>query len=535
MPYGERLFKDLCKIQDIQSLPPAARQERSAFLVRSRVGRGGIRRLDRRCASSYSTEREHDILRQIYSIGKQSGEGDQELNERLIRMRERHRYDLDPIALEGSVEEEDRIVLDDFDPRSVAHFLVLFVCSVTSCRYLRHNMSILHESDHNQLSPDYRIKFSEAVNQIVQSFMRRDSMQAQHRVQSASNSPLQATQTGNNATPANGGSAVPVSVPMQTPTRPTSQPIAPQVARVPSNGPQRSPSVTSPTGTVPAPSSSPVARPPSATMATHNTSNAPNATNNTSQNGVTNGQAVTLTMPNGGQSFQGSLKSPSEPGPSNLMATTSPTRPTAQTQVQSTQPTANAVPMLNFPGVNYPVHPNQFRQIQRLFGGDATAAKLLQQNFMHSQIQQQQRFNTTYPNVVNGGMNGTNINNLNMPPSVNVKLPAGVGRGMTWQRQQEMLAAQHMQQLNVAAQALNGHISPTRPSQSPSGNMMITQLPDSKSPTLQHLQHTQVTHLGSPSQPHLSPPRNMQTPIPNTSPLQQHQHIPNGANHGQGF
>lgn len=205
----------------------------------------------------------------------------------------------------------------------------------------------------------------------------------------------------------------------------------------------------------------------------------------------------------------------------------------------------------NYPGVNFPLQSHQMRSARNLFDGDTKQLlQQQQQSMIQQQLAHQQRLNlSNYPHVMNAGMNGANLNN--MPPSVGLNLKMPANRQVAWQRQQQQQQQQHemmqglhaaqLQQLanmnGAAAQigTLNGHVSPSRPSQSPSNNIMLSQNPDSKSPTLQHLQHAHSPHLGSPTPAHLSPPRNMQTPIPNSSPLPQHQHIANGATHGQAY
>ena len=117
VPFGERLFRDLSKVQDVHTLPPSARQDRSNVLVRSRVGRGGLRTFDRRYMASYAAEHGAECLKQIYNIGKSSGEDEDELNEWLARVKERFRFDCETISPDGSTDEEDRIVLDDFDTK----------------------------------------------------------------------------------------------------------------------------------------------------------------------------------------------------------------------------------------------------------------------------------------------------------------------------------------------------------------------------------------------------------------------------------
>jgi hypothetical protein len=109
------MFKDLSKPQDPLALPPAERQETVRVLFRARTGRGGFRFVDRRHTTSHAREYDSQLLRNIYRTRKES-ENPGELTDQLARISERFRYD-EPNSLESSVDEEDRILVDDFDTK----------------------------------------------------------------------------------------------------------------------------------------------------------------------------------------------------------------------------------------------------------------------------------------------------------------------------------------------------------------------------------------------------------------------------------
>ena len=121
VPYGERMFKDLSRPQDNHIIPPAERQEPVRVLFRSRIGRGGFRFVDRRYTTSHAREINDQMLKGLYRQHKDSENVD-ELTDQLARISERHRYD-EPCSLESSVDEEDRIVIDDFTTKYVLTFI----------------------------------------------------------------------------------------------------------------------------------------------------------------------------------------------------------------------------------------------------------------------------------------------------------------------------------------------------------------------------------------------------------------------------
>lgn len=53
----------------------------------------------------------------LFNQGRLRGDSAAELDERLTRTRELYRYDVDSSMHDGSTDEEDRILLDDFDPK----------------------------------------------------------------------------------------------------------------------------------------------------------------------------------------------------------------------------------------------------------------------------------------------------------------------------------------------------------------------------------------------------------------------------------
>lgn len=123
MPQAARLFKAIPPTvvptfhpSSLVVDPPA----RAPRHLRLRVGRGGRWHLDRRLHSTSPRSAKEDYLRREPRF-PQNFEGlDQaEMEERSWRISQRWKYDLDtPLTdSDGGVEEEDRTLVDDFNPR----------------------------------------------------------------------------------------------------------------------------------------------------------------------------------------------------------------------------------------------------------------------------------------------------------------------------------------------------------------------------------------------------------------------------------
>jgi len=166
--------------------------------------------------------------------------------------------------------------------------------------------------------------------------------------------------------------------------------------------------------------------------------------------------------------------------------------------------------------------------------------------------QMQWNSNQRPPSVVNG--NDTLMNqNLQLAAAMNGGNAMSVTNGMNGMNNLAAMNAMNaaMTQMNgmngvVLSQGQNGHAHMSPPNrhahaQSPPNSVVGGHNHTSPSHAHQLLAQSLSPHGGvmggSPSQVHLTPPRNMQTPIsgPQPSPLMQHQHVVGSINQGQGF
>lgn len=145
MPYPQRLYKHIVAAK--ASLPWSSRtddedDERPPPAVRIRRGRGGRYHIDRRLPTSrlsFSKGSSYPFtFRRPLSTAEDSGEDDKD-EERLWRLSERWKFDDDDgpaIGPDGS-EEQDRVLVDDYHPK-----------------YLRHFVTLLQDQDHQVLATD---------------------------------------------------------------------------------------------------------------------------------------------------------------------------------------------------------------------------------------------------------------------------------------------------------------------------------------------------------------------------------------------
>ncbi|KLO14831.1 hypothetical protein SCHPADRAFT_294586 [Schizopora paradoxa] len=605
--FSERLFRPI-QSEPSRSATPELRP-RAATCLRMRVGRGGLRHIDRRGFKLRHGGTE--ILN--YKPRRLAGEEDApEQDEDMRRLEERWRFDSDFSGFDGGTDEEDRVLVDDFDTR-----------------YVRHSMHFLQENDNAHIATDPRLFLhdGQSVNVVMpfkvspQISPRRESV-AHARppgaplpsfhphaggvpISTAASNPPQANPPQTAATP----------IAVQTPVKKMPPPPAPPVSvRSASNGPQRPPSVVSQSsGTGPA-SSPPAANSqlvPTLPNGNHVTSPTPAAAPMPSNGAVastSNGVVVPVVGP---QASSSNGPTPMEITPANRA--TSPVRPKSQNQTQVNlqqlgMPTglvANGITNGSFAGFNSV--PNSYAALTQQ---QAAAHVLMQQQQQASQLKrayagqgmplQQQLSNVNGAARANQvayaqlGLGG-NVNINNLTAMMPLKLPAS--RQMQWAAQRPQSAANGTDALlnqNIQLAAMNGgnamavangmnglaamngmnnlaamtamnaamtqmnamngvvhsspnghaHMSPPNrhaQAQSPPNSVIGGHNHTSPAHAHQLLAQSLSPHgagmVGSPSQVHLTPPRNMQTPIPGPqpSPLMQHQHIVGSINQGQGF
>ncbi|KIL58931.1 hypothetical protein M378DRAFT_170023 [Amanita muscaria Koide BX008] len=124
IPYSSRLFKYIPP-PHAPSFPsdsdeePTPRQPRA---IRYRIGRGGSTRFDRRHSTHRAIARrarEAAFISQVTS----AAEGESEDEEDTRRLEERWRYDFDDGPAYGSqgADEQDRVLVDDYNPKHISH------------------------------------------------------------------------------------------------------------------------------------------------------------------------------------------------------------------------------------------------------------------------------------------------------------------------------------------------------------------------------------------------------------------------------
>ncbi|KAJ7089681.1 enhancer of polycomb-like-domain-containing protein [Mycena belliarum] len=146
LPHTSRLFKYVPPVGS--SLSPAASDDEPVVprAVRVRMGRGGRIMLDRRRPPMSSIS----ILKSSRSVlfGPPEASDDDLMNaEDLNRVKERWRFDSDDCPAVGpdGADEQDRVLIDEYDPK-----------------YLRHSMCLLSENDHQGLTTDTSLHFPSA-------------------------------------------------------------------------------------------------------------------------------------------------------------------------------------------------------------------------------------------------------------------------------------------------------------------------------------------------------------------------------------
>ncbi|KAH8110509.1 enhancer of polycomb-like-domain-containing protein [Phellopilus nigrolimitatus] len=519
--YPDRFFK--CIRSDSATTPSAHEQcPREPQHLRFRRGRGGRLHIDRRRPNSRLTFSGSDLLR-LRSRKDLEDEDVTFSEERMNRIAERWRYDS---IGEVGMDDEDRVLVDDFQPKHV-----------------RFQAKLLLDQEHSMLSTDSRLYLFDAQtgshNYVIPHRMsvtpqsRRDPNVYQLRAPPPPT--LVQTLAGQQPAVPQVSSSVqlpnPTPIALQSPVK-MAPPNLSLHSRTPSNGPQRPPSSSSlhsaqsangPTSSSPITqgNASQVNGIPSQKSPINSLSTAPMPIANSVVNGVGNG------IPNGSNNAHAGF-------PNNLTSLT-----LTETQALAAQQSKQFNKMY----ANYQL-PNGMQR-----SGQAVYAQHMMNGI----------------NGANGNSNGNNVS-LSGPVNMNLKLPAQ--RQMQWstatQRTQgppnsgDMSGIQGMQNMQMAglnglmpghaASVMNGHLSPPRAASALSPpNSLAGHAQERTSPSHPILSHSLSLspHMGSPaqsqsqSQSHISPIRNMQTPVPpSPSPLLQHQ-LPNLVggmpSQGQGF
>lgn len=117
---SERMFKLISAIDSPASAPPSLTELRaqSSRHLRLRAGRGGRMHLDRRMPGLRLRHGGVELIRFESRNPKADDLTPEEAEDRLSRLVGRWKFDSDasPASFEGN-EEEDRVLLDDFDPK----------------------------------------------------------------------------------------------------------------------------------------------------------------------------------------------------------------------------------------------------------------------------------------------------------------------------------------------------------------------------------------------------------------------------------
>jgi enhancer of polycomb-like protein len=441
-------------------------------------------------------------------------EDDEEMS---ARLRERWRFDQDdePTVGPEGVDEQDRILIDDYDPK-----------------YLRQMMTLLSDQDHQALTTDNTLVVTVDGRQHTvspyrlgvqpQYSIRRD----QHGVQRVypGGMPLAATRAAPAGIPMPNG--VPIS--MQAHVKAMQPPSAIPQMRISSNGAMRPPVV----GKITSPSSPTVAQQSSPPRAASTNGVNGNHTGTPTPDGdsvrliaAPNGIAADSTTTINGtvhQSTDVQMSPPADLSQSNQAG--SPARPKAESQYASVPPlNSYQIPMNGFP------HGTVMRQ-------PSITLQQMQFKMALAQNPDGRPAQVPYPGFVPNGTHfnvqltgGANLNNLN------VKLPQG--------RQWSAIASPHQQPAQLNEGTPSPHVTPGNlPTRTPSANGMRTtnrtgninvppqvgQLLPNQYVMSPHMQHSNPSPLPSsiPLPSHQSPPR---PPPPQTmkmaSPSLQHQQV----------
>jgi enhancer of polycomb-like protein len=489
--------------------------------VRHRVTRLGNATIDRRNAfiqrygihgdDSTFTRRRQAFARRMDTV---IPDDDEEMS---ARLRERWRFDQDdePTVGPEGVDEQDRILIDDYDPK-----------------YLRQMMTLLSDQDHQALTTDNTLVVTVDGRQHTvspyrlgvqpQYSIRRD----QHGVQRVypGGMPLAATRAAPAGIPMPNG--VPIS--MQAHVKAMQPPSAIPQMRISSNGAMRPPVV----GKITSPSSPTVAQQSSPPRAASTNGVNGNHTGTPTPDGdsvrliaAPNGIAADSTTTINGtvhQSTDVQMSPPADLSQSNQAG--SPARPKAESQYASVPPLSSyQIPMNGFP------HGTVMRQ-------PSITLQQMQFKMALAQNPDGRPAQVPYPGFVPNGTHfnvqltgGANLNNLN------VKLPQG--------RQWSAIASPHQQPAQLNEGTPSPHVTPGNlPTRTPSANGMRTtnrtgninvppqvgQLLPNQYVMSPHMQHSNPSPLPSsiPLPSHQSPPR---PPPPQTmkmaSPSLQHQQV----------
>ncbi|TDL23130.1 hypothetical protein BD410DRAFT_721524 [Rickenella mellea] len=567
VPFTERLFKEISPLATstaalTPSQPPANRVIRAPQHFHLRVGRGDRMHLDRRLHVAPSKHVLDNYIRAEPLFPKRlDGLDKAELDEHAARVSERWKFDPDTVMANGD-DEEDRILLDDFQPK-----------------IMRHQMGLLQDNDHAYLTTDPRLFLPDGnnginvvlpfrVTQMVQGALRQPMTQRPL----VSGMPQQTSPhqlSGMHYPPTALPNATPVA--MQAAVRKMPPPQAAQHSRVSATVPPRpvpSPvaSMASSTSSVTAPSPKPVSTGVNGTGTVHGIAGSHSPVNGTS---------------NGAQGSQAQSPPHSTAVTQNIGHVPDPTvRPKSQNQLVNPAPVtmSNNYPngmtngltngqfnsLTNGVPNGYANHVNSqqhhlltMQQAQSLKSAFASSQGGSMQPSLPNSTPIPPRPTSAYaqhlPNGVNLTNNLANGSNLSlfggMNGNMNLKLPNN--RQMQWnagQRPQQQMQMQNgadnshsppqsygSPNMMVRVPSINGHhVSPTgRGGQSPSH--MLGHNPQTVPNIHGHhnLAHQHLALNRSPSLPHPSPPQSMQNL--SQSPSLQHQQIVTGMNQGQGF
>lgn len=545
VPYPSRLFKYIRPSQPSSASSSQTDEEEEApRAIRIRRARGGRWFIDKRAPPSRS-----DPVPEISSIfsfrrrlpGKGGDEDDDMDEERAQRLAERWKFDADdgPIVGPNGTEEQDRVLVDDFDPK-----------------FLRHTMSLLHPQDTENLVTDNSLTVVNGEGRMqtiipyrlgmVQPGIRRDPQMMQRAMG------IHPSQLG--GTPINGQmpSGTPISV--QTQMMKMQSMSQPQ-PRISSNGGMRQPttpsisatsqsSQTSPPQAVP----QPAGQPPNGVNGTNHSPSRPQENETPQVETPTNGM-----MPNGTTPSTSDANLAVHPAPIPLSVDShTPPRPHSSQSQNLTVPMQNGfhVPQAN----GFTNGQNGSMQMNMQNGLSMQQRQFLKSAFAgNPQMQGGQDQNQMLLNGNRGMQNSymgppvANGTHFNMPVNggnLNLKLPPN--RQTQWSIPAPL---QHQGHVNGAENVhMNGSMSPSPvvqhsvPMRTPSANgsrngvrqvsnhMMGGQM--SISPYLQH-SPSPMPMNGQQSAVHLSPPRPSPTPpMSMVSPSLQHQQMVGGPQNG---